>query len=86
LKEHKLLAIPERIRLEIVNLQGSAAIMSNNLDTYASHLDDGIAGAIALKSKKRFDEAYSSFKQEMPRAWLKDAQIKELSERYRLIA
>jgi tetratricopeptide (TPR) repeat protein len=86
LKEHKVFAVPERLRLEVVNLQGRAAIMSNDLDTYASHLGDGIAGAIALKSKKRFDEAYSSFKQEMPRAWLKDAQIKELSERYRLIA
>jgi hypothetical protein len=46
------------LRLENVNGQSKAAIQENNLDKYAHFLADGLAGAVALGSKKRFEEAY----------------------------
>lgn len=76
--------VPERIRLEIVNHQGRAAILSKDMDKYVLCLEDGIAGAIALKSKKRFDEANTIFHQEVPISWLREAPIKQIMERYRL--
>lgn len=75
---------PERTRLEIVNHQGRTAILSGDLSKYASCLKDGIAGAIALKSQKRFDEAYTIFREEMPAAWLCERPIKEIVEQYSL--
>jgi transcriptional regulator with XRE-family HTH domain len=78
------LLIPERWRLEIVNAQGRAALLGNDLEKYASCLEEGIAGAIALKSKKRLAEAYSIFQQDMPTGWLQHQKIKPIVERYQL--
>jgi len=75
---------PERNRLEIINQQGKAAIMLNNLEQYADHLEQGITGAIALKSKKRFDEAIKIFQEVMPKIWLDEPQIKHIIEQYSL--
>jgi DNA-binding XRE family transcriptional regulator len=76
--------VPERIRLEMVNHQGHAAILSGDLDKYVSCLEEGIAGAIALNSKKRFEEAYTTFQQDMPAAWLRETPIKQIVEQYGL--
>lgn len=76
--------IPERIRLEIVNAQSRAAIRAKDLDRYASYLEDALVGALALGSKKRFDETYRIFQQEMPAAWLVTTQIKTIAEQYQL--
>ncbi len=76
--------IPERIRLEIVNAQSRAAIRADDLDRYASFLESAIVGALALGSKKRFDETYRIFQQEMPAAWLATQQIKTIAEQYHL--
>lgn len=78
--------LPERIRLEIVNHQGRAAILSNDLEAYVHYLEESVAGALALKSKKRYDEAITIFRQDVPQTWLKDPRIKDISERYHLIA
>jgi tetratricopeptide (TPR) repeat protein len=78
------LLIPERYRLEILNAQGRAALLGNDLEKYASCLEEGIAGAIALKSKKRLAEAYSIFQQDMPTDWLQHQKIKPIVERYHL--
>jgi DNA-binding XRE family transcriptional regulator/tetratricopeptide (TPR) repeat protein len=81
---HSNFVVPERTRLEIVNHQGRAAILSKNLDKYAICLEDGVAGAIALKSQKRFNEAHTIFQQEMPAAWLRETSIKRIVEQYGL--
>lgn len=76
--------IPERNRLEIVNYQGQAAIMLNNLDVYVNYLEEGIVGSVTLRSKKRFDEALTIFKRDMPASWRNDSQIKTIVEQYHL--
>ncbi len=77
---------PERNRLEIINHQGKAAIMLNNLEQYVDYLQQGITGAIALKSKKRFDEAVKIYQEIMPKSWLTEPQIKQIAEQYKLPA
>jgi transcriptional regulator with XRE-family HTH domain len=76
--------IPERIRLEIVNAQSRAAIRANDLEWYTSYLESAIKGALALGSRKRFNEAYRIFQQEMPLGWLATKQIQTLVEQYHL--
>jgi tetratricopeptide (TPR) repeat protein len=77
-------AIPERLRLEIVNGQAKAAIQEHDLEKYVHFLEEGIIGAVALGSKKRFDEAYTTFKEDMPGAWLDHRDIKRIAEQYHL--
>ena len=76
--------LPERIRLEITNHQGQAAILANNLEEYARCLEEGVSGAIALKSQKRFHEAVTIFRQEVPPQWHNEPRLKELAERFQL--
>ena len=77
--------LPDRIRLEILNHQGQAAILSNDLEEYAHYLEEGIVGAVILKSQKRLDEALTTFRQEMPPAWRNERQIKDIVERFHLV-
>jgi hypothetical protein len=72
---------PERIRLEIINHTGRAAIALGDLDKYAVSLSDGLAGAISLKSSKRYNEAVSFFKN-VPGGWNQEPQIKRITEQY----
>ncbi|MBV9256590.1 MAG: helix-turn-helix transcriptional regulator [Ktedonobacteraceae bacterium] len=76
--------VPERIRLEIVNHQGRAAIMDKDLDRYIICLEDGLSGAITLKSKKRYNEALSIYRQDVPTGWYKEPRLKDLAEEYHL--
>lgn len=78
-------ALPERIRLEITNHQGQAATLSNNLEEYARCLEEGLTGAIALKSQKRFHEAVTIFLQETPPKWRNERRIKDIAERFYLV-
>ena len=78
-------ALPERIRLEITNHQGQAAILSNDLEEYARCLEEGITGAIALKSQKRFHEAVTIFQQEVPPQWRNEQRLKDIAERFHLV-
>jgi tetratricopeptide (TPR) repeat protein len=77
-------SIPERIRLEIVNAQSRTAIQANDLERYAQCFEEALIGAVALGSKKRFDEALTIFHREMPRTWLASGQIKGMVEKYHL--
>jgi tetratricopeptide (TPR) repeat protein len=77
-------SIPERIRLEIVNAQSRAAIRAHDLDRYAAFVESALVGALALGSKKRFDETYRIFQQEMPADWLATNQMKTIAEQYHL--
>jgi DNA-binding SARP family transcriptional activator len=76
--------IPERNRLEIVNHQGRAAIMANNLERYVACLEEGLVGAIKLGSKKRFDEAAAIYQHDLPSAWQRELAIRQVSEQFRL--
>jgi tetratricopeptide (TPR) repeat protein len=76
--------IPERIRLEIVNAQSRAAIQAQDLERYADFFEGALVGALALGSKKRFDEAITIFQREMPKTWLANRQIKSIAEKYQL--
>ncbi|GHO94792.1 hypothetical protein KSF_048400 [Reticulibacter mediterranei] len=78
------IVVPERNRLEIRNQQGRAAIMLRDLDRYAECFDDGLTSALALKSKKRYDEAINIFTEEMPTDWLKEDPIQHIIERFQL--
>ncbi len=78
------LLIPERLRLEIVNGQSQVALLENDQEKYAYFLSNGLAGALALGSKKRFDEAHTTFKENMPAAWLGDREIQTIAEQYHL--
>src|SRR5258707_431850 len=78
------LPIPERLRMEIVNAQCRVAILENDLEKYASFLKDGLASALVAGSKKRFEEAYTTFKADMPASWLSNREIKDIAEQYQL--
>ena len=78
------ISIPERIRLEIVNAQSRTAIQASNLERYAKFFESAITGAITLGSKKRFDEAITIFRREVPKTWLANGHIKGMVEKYRL--
>lgn len=77
--------LPERIRLEMTNNQGQAAILSNNLEEYTRCLEEGISGAIALKSQKRFHEAVTIFQQKVPPQWRNEPRLKEIADRFQLV-
>ena len=77
--------LPERIRVEMTNLQGQAAILSNNLEQYVRCLEEGLTGAIALKSQKRFHEAMTIFRQKVPAKWRNEPQLKDIAERFQLV-
>lgn len=74
---------PERIRLEIVNHQGRAAALDGNLEAYASSLEDGLSGSIAIKSHKRYNEAITIY-QTIPTSWKSHSLISPLIKQFRL--
>ena len=79
-------SIPERNRLEILNHQGKAAILSNDVEQYAFCLEEGVKGALRIQSQKRLDEALTIFQGQMPRAWLTEATMKQVLEKLPLPA
>ncbi len=78
------ISIPERNRIEIINHRGRAAIQANNLEQYSFCLEEGLLGAIAIQSKKRFDEAFNIYHQEIPKEWLQERRIKQIAESFQL--
>jgi hypothetical protein len=76
--------IPERFRLSIANGQSQAAILDNDAERYADHLEDVLVGSVRIGSQKRFDEALGIFQEEMPASWLLVDRIRQLAEQYGL--
>lgn len=74
---------PERIRLEIINHQGRAAALDGNLEAYVASLEDGLSGSIAIKSRKRYDEAITIY-QTIPTTWKSHSLISPLVEQFKL--
>ncbi len=83
-KRSSVAPIPERNRLETINHRGKAAILLNDLEQYSFCLEEGIKGAVAIQSKKRFDEALTVFHQDMPQGWSKEPHIKHIAERFQI--
>ena len=77
---------PERNRLEIVNQQGRAAIMAGDLELYAAYLEAGTSGALAIGSRKRFDEAINVCRNLAPPEWHRDSRIRAIIEPFELLA
>jgi hypothetical protein len=78
-------AVPMRNQLEIVNHQSRAAILSNDLDRYIICLQEGMQGALTLKSKKRLNEIVTIFREEVPGEWRHHSRITPFLERYPLL-
>lgn len=76
-----LLPTPERNRLEILNHLGRTAILSGDLERYAFCLEEGVKGALRIRSQKRLEEALGIFREQMPQAWLAEASIQQLLEK-----
>ncbi len=77
-------AVPERNRLEIVNQQARVAVLMRDLDRYSASLETTLTGSLALKSRKRYNEAIKILHEEMPQSWWKEASIRELADRFQL--
>lgn len=73
--------IPERNRLEMLNHQGSAAILTDDLEHYLYCLEEGVTGALKLQSQKRLGEALAIFQNQMPRAWLTEIPVKQTMDK-----
>ena len=71
--------VPERIRLEVVNYQTSAAIAQQDLEMSCSLLETGINGAHLLGSHKRLSEA-ETLHQQMVEQWPREKRVKALAE------
>ncbi len=71
--------VPERIRIEIVNQHAKAAILSGDLEQGSTYVEAGVTGAKALGSQRRYNEAYSNFKQ-MSLLWPHERQVKALAD------
>ncbi len=76
--------MPERWRLIILNYQGLASILSNQLEPYVRCLEEGLSGSRALGSKKRFDEAIWIFQHHLPKIWHTEPSMQQISERFQL--
>nr|BBH92367.1 hypothetical protein KTA_05660 [Thermogemmatispora argillosa] len=73
------LAVPERIRLEIVNRRGEAAIGRGELEEYVSYTVEGAEGAKRLGSSKRRQELVSNWRKALER-WPWEKRVRELGE------
>ena len=66
---------PARKLLELINLQGLAAILLNQREQYAETLKTAISGSVSIGSQKRFDEAVSIFQDLAPPEWRQDPSL-----------
>ena len=69
--------IPERVRLEIINLRTLAAVKASNLEGFQHFILQGIEGAKALESEKRRQEVISTWKLAR-HVWPKEASVLDL--------
>ncbi|WP_069803215.1 hypothetical protein [Thermogemmatispora onikobensis] len=71
--------VPVRLRLEIVNRRGEAAIGRGELEEYVSYTVEGAEGARRLGSGKRRQELVSNWKRALER-WPGEKRVRELGE------
>jgi tetratricopeptide (TPR) repeat protein len=73
------IVIPERTVIEIVNCQAEAAVAQRNLEQASAHIQVGVAGALKLKSERRFTDTFAVYKN-MRLVWPHEPQVKALGE------
>lgn len=71
--------VPERIRLEVVNQQALAALALNDQERFTTFLKEGITGAQAIRSKKRWQEARDIYGQAQS-VWPREARVQALRD------
>ena len=76
------IVVPEKIRLEIINHRAQAALVLNDQERFTASLIEGITGAQAIHSEKRWQEAQDIYTQARI-IWSQDVRVKELEELFR---
>ena len=71
--------VPERIRFEIINQQAEVALVLQDQERFTASLVEGITGAKAIQSEKRWQEACDMYSQACT-IWSRDTRVKELGE------
>jgi DNA-binding SARP family transcriptional activator len=75
----RTLAVPERIRIEILNRQAQAAVAQGNLDAFQTYTLQGIEGLKTVKSEKRRQELVTNYRAARQK-WPHESQVLELAE------
>lgn len=73
------MAIPERVRIEIINHKAQAAIVAGDLEQSYVYIETGITGAKALGSQRRYNESHENFRQ-MRLIWPQEKRVAVLRE------
>src|SRR5579875_73251 len=73
------MTVPERVRLEIINLRTLAAVKVRNLENFQHFVIQGIEGAKVLQSEKRRQEVITNWKAAR-QAWPKETKVLELAD------
>lgn len=71
--------VPERTLIEIVNCQAEAAVAERNIEKACACIQVGVAGALRLKSEKRFNDTFAIYKQ-MRQVWPFERPVQSLAE------
>jgi len=77
-----LIAMPERIRLEIINSMAETALAQGNLEAFCAYMEQGILGASALGSAKRRREAIELYRaaRRPDHPWRNEPGVRELGD------
>jgi tetratricopeptide (TPR) repeat protein len=83
LNDGRLVAVPDRIRYEIINHQARTAILQDDMDAFESYFQSGLEGAMLLGSKQRYRESKLAWERACEK-WPRERRIKALTERLQL--
>ena len=72
-------SVPHRIHVEILNQQAATAVHMRDLDLFASYVQKGVTGALALQSDQRLHEALVVWRQAAD-AWPGERRVQALAE------
>jgi hypothetical protein len=70
---------PERYKVQIINYQAMAAVGARNMEEFMHYLLVGVAGAKALGSEKRWQEAIANWRAARKR-WPGEDKIPKLAD------
>ena len=73
------IVVPERTIVEIVNCQAESAVADRDLEKACACVQSGVAGAVRLKSEKRFNDTFTIYKQ-MRQVWPFERRVQSLAE------
>lgn len=73
------IVVPERTIIEIVNCQAESAVAERDMEKACAYIQTGVAGALRLKSEKRFNDTFTIYKQ-MRQVWPMERRVQSLAE------